>query len=826
METPESNQDPRRVDDASNERDVVKRELLDVRASLKEVRRDLECMKEARRDLECTEGAYSERESALAERCDSVERRCQELDGELTTAQRDAAEWKRSAFEVCFYACFLIGQANTEDLDIIKLKELLDLVFPGNYADIPLDIRATVEVLVSAESEPRFEDPANISIEEFHSPGKKESVSLLHGSKIRLYHGGYCGRRVQVGADRIVRLGLGQHSAVFTVEKCGLETKGRINKRVHFEKDRIRLIDERGYYMGCNREQNGGLRGYTDKNSVCTLFQVIDYPFGLANKTREMWVKDRALIWLRPCDANDEPLGIYIECRRPWEDDTLRMGEREGTSEYARGDLWQAFTIRIEPSDEKERTSNFQAAEERNSELKRAKQIVKQKVQRGNTRRPFADLVTELEEHLNSKSPSDVYAMIGLLMKEIYARDMLGVETEVLIKLARILREEKLRAHKENIQKAGKEIRRGALWHIREAQKQALKPEPKPANESSDEDVAALRARRPKQRVAPQPTVEGGVAARTECEKIFGEPDSDAEERKDTASASEPSDAPAACQEPMELEEKFSQASLEEPPSPTPAAEPAVAAVPTDAMDESHHGEPRDETKLEPTEPPALTNHGSDLGSPPSTPKRPRGVKYLDDAPTPPPPSGPKRVRSVRPPAAPRTTQPRASLEEHEEKAFFPRGKYNPTEKKQQDMCRKYLESGERYVSREWELCTDQDLYVRADLREKDGTPWEVKDGDNFHRVQESLGQALIQRTLARKTHGSSVRSSLYYFTSGQREHVGGQIFEFLCKDVLNVDDYKEAVLAQKVEEGDGPARPTILARWEGGRCKWSELES
>ena len=42
------------VDEARNERDVVKRELLDVRASLKE----------ARRDLECTEGAYSERESA------------------------------------------------------------------------------------------------------------------------------------------------------------------------------------------------------------------------------------------------------------------------------------------------------------------------------------------------------------------------------------------------------------------------------------------------------------------------------------------------------------------------------------------------------------------------------------------------------------------------------------------------------------------------------------------------------------------------------------------------------------------------------------------
>ncbi|CAH0366431.1 unnamed protein product [Pelagomonas calceolata] len=69
---------------------------------------------------------------------------------------------------------------------------------------------------------------------------------------------------------------------------------------------------------------------------------------------------------------------------------------------------------------------------------------------------------------------------------------------------------------------------------------------PPPTNESSDdEDVEALRrARRPKQRVAPQPTVEGGVAAQTECERIFGEPDSDAEEREDTASASEPSQGP------------------------------------------------------------------------------------------------------------------------------------------------------------------------------------------------------------------------------------------------------------------------------------------
>ena len=31
---------------------------------------------------------------------------------------------------------------------------------------------------------------------------------------------------------------------------------------------------------------------------------------------------------------------------------------------------------------------------------------------------------------------------------------------------------------------------------------------------------------------------------RTECERIFGEPDSDAEEREDAASASEPSEAP------------------------------------------------------------------------------------------------------------------------------------------------------------------------------------------------------------------------------------------------------------------------------------------
>ena len=31
---------------------------------------------------------------------------------------------------------------------------------------------------------------------------------------------------------------------------------------------------------------------------------------------------------------------------------------------------------------------------------------------------------------------------------------------------------------------------------------------------------------------------------RTECERIFGEPDSDAEEREDTASASKPSEGP------------------------------------------------------------------------------------------------------------------------------------------------------------------------------------------------------------------------------------------------------------------------------------------
>ena len=64
---------------------------------------------------------------------------------------------------------------------------------------------------------------------------------------------------------------------------------------------------------------------------------------------------------------------------------------------------------------------------------------------------------------------------------------------------------------------------------------------------SDDEDVEALRrARSPKQRFAPQPTVEAGVAGllRTECERIFGEPDSDAEEREDTASASEPSEGP------------------------------------------------------------------------------------------------------------------------------------------------------------------------------------------------------------------------------------------------------------------------------------------
>lgn len=272
--------------------------------------------------------------------------------------------------------------SKTEDLDIKILKSIVEWAFPGNYADVPLDIRATVEVLVSAESEPRFEDPANISREEFRSPRENESAFLLHGSKICLDHGCYCGRRVQVGADRIVRLGLEQYSTVFTVEKCGRETNGKTNNKVHFEKDRIRLIDESGYYVGCNRKQNDGLRAYTDEGkSVCTRFQVIDW--GHANNTREMRVKDRALVWLRPCDANDEPLSNYIECRRPWEDDTFRMGERENTSDYAHGDLWQAFIIRIEPSDEQERKYNIEAAEQRNSQLKRAKQIVKQKVQRG-----------------------------------------------------------------------------------------------------------------------------------------------------------------------------------------------------------------------------------------------------------------------------------------------------------------------------------------------------------------------------------------------------------------------------------------------------------
>ena len=730
----------------------------------------------------------------------------------------------RRIFEWIFY--IWISKSEAEDLDIKKLKKFIELALPGNYADIPLDIRATVEVLVSAESEPRFEDPANISREELRLPRENESVFLLHGSKICLDHGCYCGRRVQVGADRIVRLGLGQHSAVFTVEKCGREgTDGRINKKVHFEKHRIRLIDESGCYMGYNREEDE-LRGCADEgNSVCTRFQIIDWEF--ANNAREMRVKNRALIWLRPCDANDEPLGNYIECRHPWEDDKFRMGEREGNSKHPHGGLWQAFTIRIEPSDEQGRKHNIEAAEESNRQIKRKINRKKATAKNYVKKKSFEDLVSELEEHLNSKSPSGVYATIGLLMSEIYARDMSRVKPELLVELARILNEEKLRAHKENIQRAGKRIRKEALRSHQRARMQARKPEPKPANESSDdEDVAALRrARRPKQRVAPQPTVEGGVAERTECEKIFGEPDSDAEERKDTASASEPSDAPAACPEPMEPEEKFSQASLDEPSSPTPAAEPAVVAAPTDAMDKSHHGEPRDETKLELTEPPALANHGSDPRSHFSTPTKRRSVIKLDDAPT--PPSGSKRVSSDRPPVAPRP-QTRTPLEEHEEKAFSPRGKYNPTERKQQDMCQKYLESKGRHGSREWplwELCTDRSLYVRADLRETDNTPWEVKDGDNFHRVQESLGQALIQRTLARKMHGSSVRSSLYYFTSGQREHVGRQIFKFLCEDVLNVDDYKEAVLAQKVAEGDNPAGPKILARWtrEEG-LKWSPV--
>jgi hypothetical protein len=71
--------------------------------------------------------------------------------------------------------------------------------------------------------------------------------------------------------------------------------------------------------------------------------------------------------------------------------------------------------------------------------------------------------------------------------------------------------------------------------------------QPPPAESSDDEDVGALRrARSPKKRAAPQPTVETGVAGllRTECERIFGEPDSDVEEREDTASASEPSEGP------------------------------------------------------------------------------------------------------------------------------------------------------------------------------------------------------------------------------------------------------------------------------------------
>ena len=125
-----------------------------------------------------------------------------------------------------------------------------------------------------------------------------------------------------------------------------------------------------------------------------------------------------------------------------------------------------------------------------------------------------------------------------------------------------------------------------------------------------------------------------------------------------------------------------------------------------------------------------------------------------------------------------------------------------------------------RFPLREWEL-KDPDTGVRAfaDLREgdEDGnfTPWEVKDGDDFNKVQSSLGQALVQRTLARLHHddGRHVRSSLYYFTAGREEP--HRIFEFLCRHVLNPRDYKRAVLCLKLEDTDPDGTiPKKISEW------------
>ena len=82
------------VDVARRERDAV---TLNADATQKLLKKAEKRVAEAERDVHATTQAYSDREAALAERCDAAERRGQEIDAELATARRDAGEWKRSA---------------------------------------------------------------------------------------------------------------------------------------------------------------------------------------------------------------------------------------------------------------------------------------------------------------------------------------------------------------------------------------------------------------------------------------------------------------------------------------------------------------------------------------------------------------------------------------------------------------------------------------------------------------------------------------------------------------------------------------------------------
>ena len=88
-------------------------------------------------------------------------------------------------------------------------------------------------------------------------------------------------------------------------------------------------------------------------------------------------------------------------------------------------------------------------------------------------------------------------------------------------------------------------------------------------------------------------------------------------------------------------------------------------------------------------------------------------------------------------------------------------------------------------VERQVKYPGDTGVYVRTDVRDAEGDPWEVKNADSIHAMQSAHGQADFQRFLSSKVASTSAqqslrRSALWLYTRHGRGGKGHKHYDLL----------------------------------------------